>query len=307
MKKGLLIVMLLVAAVVAKAEVESASEAEHPEQKAEIRQGSSVEFAYEAGAELVSAYIWRGQYNGGLSFQPDLEIGFDAMDEAISFRAGVWGNIGASDWQFKKDKGDGEGFTRFMPELDVMLNLSFFGASVGLNHYYYCDGSNFFSWQKDDNLFDEDGNVNTTTTTEIWAGYNFDHLFGVGAYINWYTTVAGNDFVWDEDDNAKRAWSSYIELGYDYTWENIGLTLGGQIGMSPWASDLYGNEKFAVTNLSVKLNKAFDLDVCELDIFAQGSLNPDGINKENVYIKGAGDDKLYSQKLNGVIGVGIWF
>lgn len=36
-----------------------------------------VHFAYDAGAELVSAYIWRGQYNGGLSFQPDLEIGYD--------------------------------------------------------------------------------------------------------------------------------------------------------------------------------------------------------------------------------------
>ena len=32
---------------------------------------AEVEFAYEAGAELVSAYIWRGQYNGGLSLQPE--------------------------------------------------------------------------------------------------------------------------------------------------------------------------------------------------------------------------------------------
>ena len=39
---------------------------------------AEVKFAYEAGADLVSAYLWRGQYNGGLSFQPDLEAGFDA-------------------------------------------------------------------------------------------------------------------------------------------------------------------------------------------------------------------------------------
>ena len=62
---------------------------------------ADVEFAYDAGAEVVSAYIWRGQYNGGLSFQPDLEIGYDG--ELTSFRAGVWGNIGASDWRFKKN------------------------------------------------------------------------------------------------------------------------------------------------------------------------------------------------------------
>ena len=154
MKKSLLVIMLLVAAVAAKAEVE---------------------FAYDAGAELVSAYIWRGQYNGGLSFQPDLEIGFDAADEAISFRAGVWGNIGASDWMFKKDKGDDEEYTYFMPELDVVLSLSAFGASVGFNHYYYCDGSNFFSWHTADQLAEEEGN---TSTTEFWFGYNFDHFFG---------------------------------------------------------------------------------------------------------------------------------
>jgi len=271
----------------------------------------AVEFAYEAGAELVSAYLWRGQYNGGLSFQPDLEIGFDAQDGAMEFRAGVWGNIGASDWKFVKNAGDGSGYTKFMPELDVILRYTAYGASVGFNHYYYCDGSNFFSWKKDADLIELDVNgdpfINTTSTTEVWFGYNFDHFFGQGAYFNWYTTIAGNDFVWDESDKPHRAWSTYIELGYDYTWENIGLTLGGQIGMSPWASDLYGNSKFAVTNLSLKLNKEWEFDVVTLDLFAQGTLNPDGINKENAYINAAGDDKLYMQKLNGCIGLGVWF
>ena len=264
---------------------------------------AEVEFAYDAGAELVSAYIWRGQYNGGLSFQPDLEVGFDANDGAIEFRAGVWGNIGSSDWMFKKDAGDGSAYTKFMPELDVMLRFTAYGASVGLNHYYYCDGSNFFSWQSVNDIVAK----GSTSTTEFWFGYNFDHFFGQGAYFNWYTTFAGNDLVWDENANPLRAWSTYIELGYDYTWENIGLTLGGQIGMSPWASDLYGNEKFAVTNLSIKLNKEWEFDAVTLDLFALGSLNPDGIDKTNAYINAAGDDKLYMQKLNGCIGLGVWF
>lgn len=276
--------VLLVAAVAAKAQVE---------------------LAYEAGAEVVSAYIWRGQYNGGLSFQPDLEIGYDGEFTALRF--GVWGNIGASDWGFRKgleENENGDPNTRFMPEVDLMLNFTFFGASVGFNHYYYCDGSNFFSWQGMDKIIEDEN----TSTTEVWAGVNIgDIVGGFDLHLNWYTTIAGNDFVWDEDDNAKRAWSSYLEIGGGYTWDDLGLTLSGEIGMSPWASDLYGNEKFAVTNLSVKLNKAFDFDICELDIFAQGSLNPDGLNKENVYIKASGDDKLYNQKLNGVIGVGIWF
>ena len=263
---------------------------------------AEVEFAYEAGADLVSAYLWRGQYNGGLSFQPEGLVGFDANDGNIEFRAGVWANIGASDWMFKKD-----GLvipdvynpnTQFMPEVDFIASVTAYGASLGYNAYYYCnDGSNH--------------------TSELWVGYNFSHFFGeyAGAYINWYTTIAGGGDLKAETDLKKlaqgiterQAFSTYIELGYDYTFEDYGLTLGAQVGLSPWESPIYGNDKFACTNLSLKVNKEWEFEYLTLDLYAVGSLNPDGINKDNVYISGAGDDKLYNQKLNGCIGVGVWF
>ena len=260
---------------------------------------AEVEFAYEAGADLVSAYLWRGQYNGGLSFQPEGLVGFDANDGNIEFRAGVWANIGASDWMFKKD-----GLvipdvynpnTQFMPEVDFIASVSAYGASLGYNAYYYCnDGSNH--------------------TSELWVGYNFSHFFGeyAGAYINWYTTIAGGGDLKPAPTlqnplGEVQAFSTYIELGYDYTFEDYGLTLGAQVGLSPWESPVYGNEKFACTNLSLKVNKEWEFDKFTLDLYALGSLNPDGINKENVYISAAGDDKLYNQKLNGCIGVGVWF
>lgn len=278
MKKGLVLVAALMAVVCsAKAEVE---------------------FAYEAGAELVSAYIWRGMNNGGLSFQPEALVGFDANEEAIQFRAGVWASVGASDWKFEKNKLATDEFnpnTYFMPEVDFIASLSFFGASVGFNEYYYCD----------------DG---STHNSEIWAGYNFDHFFGVGAYINWYTIVAGNDMISDIPLlTEKRAFSSYLELGYDYTFENIGLTLGAQLGMSPWKSPLYYNDKFAVVNIALKIDKEWEFEKCSLNLFATGSLNPDGMVTDkndpdyNIFINAAGDAKLYGQKLNGSIGLGIWF
>lgn len=277
---------------------------------------AEVEFAYDAGAEIVSAYIWRGQYNGGLSFQPDVEIGFDG--EHTSLRVGAWASLGSSDWTFRKDQGDGTGFTRFMPELDIVGSFSVYGLGIGFNHYYYFDGTNFFSWTKDENLIDPGtGDANTQTTTEVWIGYNFGHLFGdkAGAYINWYTTVAGGDFVTDDiTGDPRRAWSSYLELGYGYTFEDAGVTLGAQIGMSPWKSKLYGNNRFAVTNISLKIDKEWELDHCSINLFAQGSLNPDGMVTDpndpayNVVLwKAAGDDKLYTQRLNGVIGIGFWF
>ena len=256
-----------------------------------------IEFAYEAGFEGVSSYLWRGQYNGGLSFQPEALAGFNALDEAIQFRGGMWANLGASDWQWKPNKNDGTGYTKFMPEIDFMATFTAYGATLGFTEYYYCDD---FS----------------TATSELTIGYSFDHFFGQNAYINWYTVVAGADLtgIFEENEDgeevrtgSKRFWSSYLELGYSYTWDRIGLTLGGEIGMSPWESDLYGNSKFAVTNLSLKLTKEWEVGPCTIDLFAQGSLNPDGVNSRNSIIAGAGDDKLYKQKLNAVIGCGFWF
>ena len=266
---------------------------------------AEVEFAYEAGGELVSAYIWRGMYNGGLSFQPEGLVGFNALDEAVQFRAGVWASIGASDWKFEKNKkqltDDFNPNTHFMPEIDFIASLTAYGASVCFNEYYYCD----------------DG---SSHQSEIWFGYNFDHFFGQGAYFNWYTIVGGDDMIYDEIhispsgiDIGRRAFSTYIELGYDYTFEDLGLTLGAQIGMSPWISPLYGNDKFAVVNLALKVNKEWEVGPCTIDLFATGSLNPDGLETDknrgtyNVFVDAAGDAKLYNQKLNGSIGVGVWF
>ena len=265
---------------------------------------AEVEFAYDAGFDIVSAYLWRGQYNGGLSVQPDLEFGFDG--EHTSFRIGAWGNVGASDWTFRKDAGDGSAYTYFVPELDIVGRFSACGLSVGFNHYYYCDGSNFFSWKKVSELDGSDD----SSTTEVWAGYNFGHWNDkAGLYFNWYTTVAGQDLVYDDANNPKRAWSSYFEVGYDYTIESIGLTLGAVVGMSPWESPLYGNDKFAVTNVSVKLNQEWEFEHVTLDLYCQASLNTDGLNKSNVVLwKEAGDDKIGNQqKLNACAGFGIWF
>lgn len=266
---------------------------------------AEVEFAYEAGAELVSAYIWRGQYNGGLSFQPEGLVGFDANDGAIQFRAGVWATVGASDWKFKTDGIEIPDVynpnTYFVPEVDFIASISAYGASLGYNAYYYCnDGSDH--------------------TSELWVGYNFGHFFGeyAGAYVNWYTTVGGGGDLKSAPTllnplREVQAYSTYIELGYDYTFEDLGLTIGAQVGLSPWESPIYGNDKFACTNVSLKIDKEWEFDKCTLNLFASGSINPDGLVTDksdadyNVFINAAGDDKLYNQKLNGFIGLGIWF
>ena len=263
---------------------------------------AEVEFAYEAGWEIVSSYVWRGMYEGGLSFQPNALVGFNALDEHIQFRAGAWASLGASDWKFKKGLplyADGSNpNTYFIPEVDLMATFSVFGLTLGATHYYYFGGTPFFAGLEDDG----------GSQTEVQIGYSLSDLLDIDLYVNWYTMVAGNDAWYDDADVAHRAWSSYIELGYNVELP-FDITLGVQLGMTPWCSTYTNYEGgFAVNNISARLGKTWELgDVCELELYGLGSINTYAIDKTNAVINAAGDDKLYQQRINGCIGLGFWF
>lgn len=270
---------------------------------------AEVEFSYEAGAEVVSSYLWRGQYLGGLSFQPSATVGFES--EYVNFQGGLWASIGASDWGFRKDQPTVLGLdpnTYFVPEIDFVASVEFFNATVGLTHYYYCDGGNYFGWRQPKN-WGKDGYW-SGSTTELQFGYNFADFLPEehNLYVNWYTMVAGNDFKMT-DKGLKQNGSSYLELGYDYNWDEYGLTFGAQVGIVPWSSEYYGNDNFAFKNLSLKVNKAWDLDVCELDLYVLGTMDPYMLanDHESAFVKASGDFKIECQSLNGCIGVGVWF
>ncbi|MBQ0119319.1 MAG: hypothetical protein KBS42_06115 [Bacteroidales bacterium] len=278
MKRNLLLVAILAIALTAQAKVE---------------------FAYEAGAELVSAYLWRGQYNGGLSLQPNVTIGFEG--EHTSLQVGAWGSIGASDWCFNSD-------TYFNPEVDITASFSCFGVTLDFAHLYFFGNSPFFCWTEKELL-----NENASSQTELMLGYNFGDMLDFPLYFKWGTVVAGSDFICDYDDNGdaivgteRRAWSSYMEIGYDAELP-FDMTLNAHVAMSPWRNETYYNEKFAVINIGARLEKSFEFDHCSLSVFAEGSINPDGLNRHTAYIPSAGEEKVYKQKLNGVLGLGIWF
>ncbi|MBR6018526.1 MAG: hypothetical protein IK073_07895 [Paludibacteraceae bacterium] len=253
---------------------------------------AETEFAYDAGFDLVSTYVWRGQYNGALSFQPTLAVGFNSWDEKIQFRVGAWGSVGASDYKFEK------GGTYFVPEVDVYATLNILGLTLGATHYYYFDGTPYFS-----GLNDAGG-----SQTEVTFGYDLGTFTPVNLYFSWNTMVAGAD----ANLSGKRAYSTYIELGYRQELP-LDMSLDFQVGMTPWRGmytdyDNGWKNGFALTNVAVRFNKEWQLEHATLDLYAQASVNPYDINKNNVYIWDTGDNKVGGQqKLNGVIGLGVWF
>ena len=218
----------------------------------------AVEFAYDAGAEIVSSYMWRGQYNGGLSFQPDVELGFDALDGMFQFRAGAWASLGASDWKFQKglaENENGNPNTYFVPELDLLVNFTMGGLTFGVTHYYYFGGSPFFNWGKFDPINGSAGTSQTELSLSFDLGKKVEIL---PLTISWSTMVGGDDLtesdkvvesadgtpMLDEDGNEvyalKRAFSSYVEVRWDQPLP-FGLTLSAALGVSPWVSPVYGD------------------------------------------------------------------
>lgn len=247
-----------------------------------------VQFAYDAYAELTSTFIWRGQYNGGLSFQPEVAVGLDS--EHASFRVGTWWSVGASDWGFRKGLEKEEGYnpnTKFVAETDIYIKANIMGLTFGGTKYHFYEGANFMR----DGLW------------EVNVGYDFDMLLNLGLNVNYNIIVYGND---DLNEEGKHAYSGYLEVGYEHEWEDYGITLGGAIGMGH--GSYYTDKKFTVCNIQLRLDKTWEIsDHFTVGIFGLGSINPDGINKDNAFIKASGDDKLYCQKLNGALGMSLSF
>lgn len=244
-----------------------------------------VGFTYTAGADLVSTYLWRGLNIGGLSLQPELAVGYGGLS------LDVWGNIGSDDWVH----------WGLNPEIDVTLEFSRWGLTLGITHLFYFDGSGYFNFKEIDPELN-------STQTEVHAGFDLSELCEKAPlHIDWYTQILGGD-GYMKDGQMKRAYSTYFEVGWNQSLP-LDFSLDVTVGMTPWKS-LYtfydGN--FAVNNVSLKLNKAFNVkDIVEFDIFAQGMVNTYNIDKSNLIVKIVDRDETLYSHLNGLIGLGIWF
>ena len=160
------------------------------------------DFFYEVGADLVSSYLWRGQNLGGLALQPSVSVGWKGL------YLGTWANIGVNNWKFEY----------INPELDITIGYDNYGVKLDLTHLYYFGGQTYFQGLADPN------NEFSESTLELHAGIDVGEWFEiVPLTIDWYTTVLGYDPVFNhlgelelnENGNAKRAFSTYIQVGYD--------------------------------------------------------------------------------------------
>lgn len=187
------------------------------------------------GVDLVSGYIWRGQDLGGVSLQPSASISYKG------FSLEAWGSVGI---ESKDDK-----------ELDLTLGYENGGFSLSVTDYWFNSGPGYFHY----------GARNTAHTFEAQVGYDFGPVA-----VNWYTNFAGADGV-NKDD--KRAYSSYLSLAAPF---NLGgLEWTAEIGATPWETDYYDANGFAVCDVSLGVSKEIKItDSFSLPLFAKATWNP---------------------------------
>ena len=190
--------------------------------------------------DVVSSYIWRGQDLGNASLQPTLGVGY----KGLSLTA--WGSVGLANADDTK-------------EFDLTLAYSAGGFNIGVTDYWFNAGLD-----PENRYFKYDAH-GTNHVFEANVGYDF----GV-ASLQWFTNFAGNDGF---NKDGKRAYRSYVEVVVPFKLATVDWT--ATAGAVPYATDFYGTNGFAVTNLSLRATKDIKVtDSFTIPVFGQVTGNP---------------------------------
>lgn len=246
----------------------------------------------EVGADLVSSYLWRGFNLGGMSLQPSVTVWWQGL-----YVCG-WANIGTDNWAFEE----------LYPELDITIGYDNMGLQVDLTHLYYFGGDPYFP---KGGFKPMPVDYEASTTMEAHAGFQLGELIeNIPLSIDWYTTIYGADFYLDENNNPKRAWSSYLQVGYDFELP-LGMILGARIGVTPWKSSYTGygevwkNAKtVGINNIHLRLEREFELSIISLGVWGECMLNCYDLNKHNLTTT---LENKADQHLNWRIGGSLYF
>lgn len=264
------------------------------EEKQIVENSNKLEWS--AGATMTSNYIWRGLYCGGPSLQVDATIGY------AGFYANMWWNVGATDWTF----------TGFNPEVDLQIGFARWGLNINYLHCFYFDQysdgtpTRFFDFKN----YPRGGGG---TTGEWRISYRVSDKIPLSCLVAFRTF--GRDgyyedaslqlselpmgYSLEEKGELKRAYSTYIELGYDFDLTQDWL-LAARVGVTP-AKSLYTRFQgdFAVTMLQLKLTKTWTLDYGAMTAFANLMLQPWQVTRDNLIRP---IDEAGNQKLNLAVG-----
>lgn len=190
--------------------------------------------------DIVSQYIWRGTDCGDAAIQPTLGLAWKGLSLS------AWGSVGLTNANDVK-------------ELDFDLSYTTGGFSVGVIDYWFSEGGDaagrYFKYSSHA----------TNHVFEGKVGYDFGPVS-----LSWFTNFAGNDGL---NKNGKRAYSSYFEVSAPFKF--VKCDWNATVGAVPYATDLYGTNGFAVTNVSLRATKEFNIkNKLSIPVFTELTANP---------------------------------
>lgn len=194
-----------------------------------------------AGADIVSAYEWRGQDLGGASVQPSASI------SGGGFSLAAWGNVAL-------DKSG-----NYTSELDFTAGYAVGHFSALVTDYYSLPNEDF----SQEKYFQ----YCTGKTKHVYEGtlaYDFGPLA-----LAWNTNFAGADGV---KSSGKRAYSSYFEAKVPFKLG--GVDMKAEMGITPWETSYYVAGGFSVINLGLTASKTIKIADLSIPAYVKIGANP---------------------------------
>lgn len=259
MKKALLILALLVKGSVAFAQEAPVN--------ALVAEPETRESKFTAGVDIVYPYLWRGirYYGDKVAFQPYLSY---AVTDKLS--VGVWATTNFSN--------AADAYNEFDWNISYQLSPV---LSVTLIDYYWPATRKNADWERSRYFDYSEGSAQTLDFSVL---LNFTEK-GVPIDFQWSTIVGGNDYKYDENDERTRAFSSYAEIGYTYSFEKRGIDVRPFVGAAVinggyYGVDASGKAGFTFTNVGVNVAKEFKIaDTFSLPVFIRYTNNDYGVQE----------------------------
>lgn len=219
---------------------------------------------FAAAVDVVAPYLWRGikYMSDKVAFQPYASYAFTEK-----LTVGVWGSTNFSDAAEAYNEFDWYVSYQVTPIMKVMLS-----------DYYWPATKKNTSWERSSYFDYSEGSAQTLDLSIL---FDFSDK-GVPLDFQWNTIVGGNDYKYDAEGNPTRAFSSYAEAGYSYSWEKAGLDFRPFVGAVVINGGYYGtdeNDEAGFFFSNVGLNVAKEIKFSEkfsVPVFLRYTYNENG-------------------------------
>lgn len=208
------------------------------------------------GFDFMSSYVCRGAYQTGASIQPKF------MVEYSGFRFDAWGST--------------DFVSSDMQEVDLTLSYKYRWLKVALTDYYVSGSPLAWGGSVNDagaaarpprKFFDTNPRT-TPHVVELAVYWQFSEK--VPVTVQWGTVFFGNDFM---KSTGKRTYTSYFEVFYPFKVFNY-VDMKAGVGGVPWATDLFGYDGFAITNVYLHAIKMWEIKAIKMGVLARLICNP---------------------------------